>query len=120
MTTNSFDITLSTRTLQFVLPKMNTAYHTYNMILRILGLKFSIVLYVFKLLASLKSNSFFEIFQSFAKREKRIQFSLCHFFFGLGFFWPGFFVVPIQPLKKLLFSLVPGPSPPPPPPPPTS
>lgn len=27
--------------------------------------------------------SFFETFQSFAKREKRIQFSLCHFFFGV-------------------------------------
>ena len=62
MTTNSFDITLSTRTLQFVLPKMNTAYHTYNMILRILGLKFSIVLYAIKPLASLNSNLFFDTF----------------------------------------------------------
>ena len=63
MATIGFDITLSTRTLQFVLPKMSTEYCTYNMILRILGLIFSIVLYAIKLLTGYESDLFFKIFQ---------------------------------------------------------
>ena len=52
MATIGFNITLSTKTLPFVLPKMNTAYYTNNMSLCISGSKFSIVLYAIKVLAS--------------------------------------------------------------------